>query len=156
MGVPSDVQLPEPAADLLDVAAQVVRPWLTSLVQRPPGTNAIPDSGLFEFDQLIETVAAQLLANLEKLLATDVDAQSANPLALFRASTAPITEWLKRRSIDPQHRDPFAVEAFPDDIYGLVPARWDDIDPSLQSPGITWGAWKAMTILQRRRAEGAR
>lgn len=148
--MPSDVQLPEPAADLLGAAVEVVRPWLSSLVQRHVGTNTTPES-----DQLIETVAAQLISDLEKLLVTDVDAQSANPLALFRSSTSPITEWLKRCGVSPHRRDPFAVEAFPGDIYGLFPARWDDIDPSLQSPGITWGAWKAMTILQRRRAEGA-
>ena len=97
-----------------------------------------------------------LLADLTQLLATDVDAQSANPLALFRSCTTPVTEWLTRQGVEPRQRDPFAVDAFPDDVYGLFPARWDDIDPSLQAPGITWGAWKAMTILQRRRAEGAR
>jgi hypothetical protein len=165
MGVSSDVQLPEAAAELLDTAAAVVRPWLTSLVQRHVGANTktsdlgtsdLGESDHTECDQLIETVAAQLLLDLEKLLATDVDAQSTNPLALFRSSTAPITEWLQRRHVSPRHRDPFAVDAFPDDVYGLFPARWDDIDPSLQSPGITWGAWKAMTILQRRRHEGAR
>ena len=109
--MPSDVQLPGPAADLLGAAAEVVRPWLSSLVQRHVGANTTPES-----DQLIETVAGQLLADLEKLLVTDVDAQSANPLALFRSSTSPITEWLKRRDVSPHRRDPFAVEAFPDDI----------------------------------------
>jgi hypothetical protein len=154
--VPSDVQLPEPAADLLDTAAVVVRPWLASLVERNVGTGTPDGADHLEAEQLIETVARQLLVDLEELLATDVDAQSANPLALFRAGTAAITEWLQRRNVAPRHRDPFAVDAFPDDIYGLYPARWDDIDPSLQAPGITWGAWKAMTILQRRRDEGAR
>lgn len=155
----SDAQLPEPVADLLNTAAAVVRPWLSSLVQRNVGANTLNDSDGDSddgSDQLIETVAVQLLADLERLLATDVDAQAANPLALFRSSTAAVTAWLSRQGVEPRRRDPFTVDAFPDDIYGLFPARWDDIDPSLQSAGITWGAWKAMTILQRRRAEGVR
>jgi len=151
MGVASDVELPEPVDDLLNTAASVVRPWLSSLVQRNIGAHTTDES-----DQLIESSSTALLEALARLLATDVDAQTANPLALFRASTVPITAWLQRQGVAPLQRDPFANEKFPADVYGLFPARWDDIDPSLQSPGITWGAWKAMTILQRRRAEGTR
>lgn len=119
------------------------------------GTNTtVATSG--ESDALIESCATRLLADLAVLLAADVDAQSTNPLALFRAATGPITVWLQRQGVSPEQRDPFAVAAFPDDVFGMYPARWDDIDPSLQSPGIMWGAWKAMTVLQRRRAEGSR
>ena len=32
----------------------------------------------------------------------------------------------------------------------------EDVDPALHEPGIVWGAWKAKTILDRRRAEGHR
>lgn len=146
----NDVHLSEPAADLLATTTAVARPWLRSLVHRHAGAPAGT-----EVDELIEAAAAGLIADLTRLLATDVDAQSVNPLALFRACTVPITVWLLGQGLTPGHRDPFAVEAFPDDVFGLYPARWDDIDPSLQSPGITWGAWKAMTVMQRRRAEQA-
>jgi hypothetical protein len=41
-------------------------------------------------------------------------------------------------------------------VFGLGPASWTDVDPELHEPGITWGAWKAMTVLRRRRDEGLR
>jgi hypothetical protein len=52
-------------------------------------------------------------------------------------------------------REP-ANRQVPDDLYGLGPATWSDIDPAMHDPGIAWGAWKAMTVLQRRRDEGRR
>jgi hypothetical protein len=53
-------------------------------------------------------------------------------------------------------RDDFQRERFPDDVYDLAPATWSDLDPALHDPGITWGAWKAKIVLDRRRAEGKR
>ena len=53
-------------------------------------------------------------------------------------------------------RDEFEERAFPDDVYRLSPATWSDVDPSLHEPGIIWGAYKAKTVLDRRRAEGKR
>jgi hypothetical protein len=41
-------------------------------------------------------------------------------------------------------------------VYDLSPATWGDVDESLQEPGLIWGAWKAKTVLERRRAEGRR
>ena len=51
-------------------------------------------------------------------------------------------------------RDEFDASINPDDVYSLYPAHWSDIDESLTEPGIVWGAAKAATVLQRRRAEG--
>ena len=51
-------------------------------------------------------------------------------------------------------RDQFANSSFPDDVYGLVPATWADVDPSLHEIGITWGAAKAFVHKARRRDEG--
>jgi hypothetical protein len=50
----------------------------------------------------------------------------------------------------PVPRDPFAVRAFPEDLYGLVPATFEDIAPELKDPGLEWGAAKAFVHLRRR------
>ena len=96
-----------------------------------------------------------VLAELEALLAADVDAQQTNPLSVLRAATRYPTDVLARHGVHPARRDDFAARAFPADVYGLSPATWADIDESLVEPGLVWGAWKAMTVLGRRR-EGPR
>jgi hypothetical protein len=53
-------------------------------------------------------------------------------------------------------RDDFKQHAFPDDTYDLSPATWSDVAESVQEPGLVWSAWKAKTVLDRRRAEGRR
>jgi hypothetical protein len=54
----------------------------------------------------------------------------------------------------PVQRDEFAERVFPDDVYGLSPAAFSDVSEDLVEPGIMWGAWKAKTVLDRRRSEG--
>jgi hypothetical protein len=44
----------------------------------------------------------------------------------------------------------------PDDHYAIAPATWTDVDESLREPGLVWGAWKAATVLARRRSDGLR
>ncbi|HRE00718.1 MAG TPA: hypothetical protein PLV68_05430, partial [Ilumatobacteraceae bacterium] len=58
---------------------------------------------------------------------------------------------LAAHGVPPRQRDPFAERAFPADRYGLSPAAWSDVDESLHEPGLIWGAWKAKTVLARRR-----
>jgi hypothetical protein len=58
--------------------------------------------------------------------------------------------------VPPIRRSEFDRETFPDDVYGLSPATWSDIDESVHDPGLFWGAWKAKTVLDRRRDEGRR
>jgi hypothetical protein len=97
-----------------------------------------------------------VMPEVRRLLATDVDEQRANPLALLRAAVRFPTEVLRDAGAAPVPRDEFAVRSFPDDVYDLSPAAFADVDPALTSPGITWGAAKAHVVLARRRAEGLR
>ena len=90
------------------------------------------------------------------LLATDVDEQRTNPLAVLRTAVRYPTEVLARAGVPPVVRGEFEERAFPADVYDLTPATWSDIDPSLQEPGIVWGAAKAHVVLARRRREGKR
>jgi hypothetical protein len=93
---------------------------------------------------------------LRALLETDVDEQRTNPLAVLRGAVRYPSAVLVRAGVPPVVRDEFAERAFPDDLYDLAPATWRDVDETLHEPGLVWGAWKAKTVLDRRRAEGRR
>lgn len=146
--------------DLIVAARSAVPRWLVRCV-----VNTARHAGLAPGDDQLTNVAADaalmsrdaapiVLAALERLLATDVDAQSTNPLSVLRQAVRYPTEVLVRHGVRVRPRDDFAVRAFPDDVYGLSPATWADVDESLAEPGLVWSAWKAMTVLRRRRAEG--
>jgi len=90
-------------------------------------------------------------SRLEDLLSRDVLEQRSNPLAVFRQATQPVTELLKNLGCLPVTRDEFDERSFPDDVYGLSPATWADIDEAMVEPGIEWGAWKAATIMMRKK-----
>jgi hypothetical protein len=85
------------------------------------------------------------------LLAQDVEEQQTNPLALLRTAVRYPTAVLAAAGVAPLERSDFDRRAFPDDPYGLTPAAWADIDPSLHEPGIIWGAAKAFIVLNRRK-----
>ena len=88
---------------------------------------------------------------LEELLRTDVIEQRTNPLSILRSVTRHLTVELLARGARPIEQDEFHRRTFPDDVFGLCPATWADIDPSLADCGIEWGAWKAAEVLRRRR-----
>ena len=98
----------------------------------------------------------QVRTELSALLEFDVDAQRTNPLAVLRRAVAHPTAVLRAAGVAPVARTEFDVRAFPDDVYGLSPATWRDVAEELHEPGLIWGAWKAKTVLDRRRAEGRR
>jgi hypothetical protein len=95
-------------------------------------------------------------SRVRDLLATDVDRQRANPLALLRTAVRYPTEVLRSVGAPPVARDAVAREQFPDDDYDLTPAGFADLHPDLHEPGLTWGAAKAHVVLRRRRLEGRR
>ena len=69
---------------------------------------------------------------------------------------AALAQVLADAGVPPIVRDEFEERAFPDDVYGLAPASFADLDPALREPGLVWGAAKAHVVLARRRAEGLR
>ncbi len=93
---------------------------------------------------------------LRALFDADVDRQRTNPLEILRGAVPYPTSVLIGLGVRAVSRHQFETERFPEDIYGLTPATWADIDESLYEPGIIWGAWKAKTVLDRRRAQGMR
>jgi len=103
-------------------------------------------------DRMVVTATNQLVSSLHDLLVEDVDEQRTTPLSVFRSSIAAPTELLLELDV-PVSGNGRPADRFPGDVFGLSPATWSDIDPQLHEPGIVWGAWKAMTILERRRSE---
>lgn len=93
-------------------------------------------------------------AQVRALLSVDIDAQRGAPLDLLRSAVDYPTAVLSSFGVAPVERDEFDQRVFPDDVYGLTPASFADIDESLHEPGLHWGAAKAHVHLARRRAAG--
>ncbi len=98
-----------------------------------------------------QRAVADIEPRLRALLATDVDEQRTNPLAVLRDAVRHPTEVLADAGVPPVVRDAQAEQLFPDDVYDLSPATFSDLHPSVHEPGLTWGAAKAHVILRRRR-----
>jgi hypothetical protein len=96
--------------------------------------------------------AADVGPRLRDLLAADVDEQRVNPLAVVREAVTYPTAVLRDAGVEAPPRRGFEAEHFPDDVYGLVPMTWRDVDESLHEPGIIWGALKARAHLARHRS----
>ena len=143
---------------LYDAVVEVLPRWLLRCVRdtaRRQSGSVTPELGA-DAERMVADAGPLVLAELHELLATDVDEQRTNPLSVLRAAVHHPTVVLRRHGIAVVARDDFAVRAFPDDVYGLSPATWADVDEALRDPGLIWGAWKAKTVLDRRRAEGRR
>lgn len=151
-----DVQLPEHAAALLSTAEVVTAPWLRRAIVGAASRGGVDATGWSDLDEVVDRAAADLIAGLGRLLATDVDEQRNNPLSLFRAATAGPTRLLREHAIPEPDGDRFSADHFPDDPYRLGPASWSDVDERLHTPGLMWGASKAMEVLRRRREQGQR
>jgi hypothetical protein len=150
--------MPEPSRELLEAAVSAVPAWVARSVERVLRSQGIvpgPDVQAATLDaagQAQRSIASELGALLDR----DVDEQRENPLAVLRRAVRYPTAVLREAGATPVRRDEVQERLLPDDVYDLSPATWRDVDPALHEPGITWGAWKAMTVLERRRAEGLR
>ncbi|MEQ1788536.1 MAG: hypothetical protein ABL966_15895 [Acidimicrobiales bacterium] len=98
-----------------------------------------------------EQALAEVAPSLRSLLATDVDAQRSNPLAILRTAGRHPTGVLEGAGVPAVVRDAQAEALFPADLYDLGPASFADLHPAVHEPGLHWGAAKAHVILRRRR-----
>ena len=148
----------EPAEELAAALDGAIAPWVERSVVRlvTAYRGEVPPDVLASARDAGRRARVEVGAELRAFLALDVDRQATNPLAILRAAVRYPTAVLRDAGVPPVRRDEFKEQAFPDDVYDLVPATWKDVDPSLQEPGIVWSAWKAKTVLDRRRAEGRR
>jgi len=140
-----EAMLRDYAAKLTDAVGKVATNWLYQLVDtRLPGSATAAA-------QRLDQAASELMDQLSELLAKDIADQAVGPLELLRRAVSVPTEVLAEAGVAPVERDPFAMKNFPDDIYGLTPANFGEVDPSLHEPGLVWGAAKAHVHLRRRR-----
>jgi hypothetical protein len=148
----------EPPDELAAALDDAVGPWVERGVVRviTAARGEVPPAVRDAAHAAGERAQAEVGAELRALLALDVDQQGTNPLAILRAAVRYPTAVLRDAGVPPVRRDEFKVHAFPDDVYDLAPATWKDVDESLQELGLIWGAWKAKTVLDRRRSEGKR
>jgi hypothetical protein len=141
---------------LFDAVIHAVPVWITrrihEIVQMAPSGDK--ESVLSEVTQVAQQTQYFVSQHLQQLLGQDVDAQRSNPLHILRRSTAIATKVLQLAQIPFVHRDEFDTSALPDDVYAIGPLTWRDLSEEVHEVGITWGAWKAATVIQRRRAEG--
>lgn len=91
---------------------------------------------------------------LIELLATDVDAQRKGPLQVIREAATLMNVVLVEVGVPVVVRDEFETRAMPADVFGIGPIAWLDMGDVVHEAGIEWGAWKAASVLQRRRDEG--
>ncbi len=136
------------AAALGDAFEQISGSWFIRLIEeRLPGVT-MPD----DVAKQLHIAAKETTADLRKLLAVDIAAQHVGPLEILRRSIAGVpTEVLRSANVPVAVRDEFSRSNFPNDIYGLTPASFRDVDPALHEPGLVWGAAKAHVHLRRRR-----
>jgi len=142
--------------DLVEAIGRAIEPWLVRIAV---DTFAAERGSVSpEFRQVAQDAAREggewVLARLQATLRVDVDAQRVNPLQTLRDAVRFPTRVLWDAGVAAKVRDEYDEKINPEDIYGIGPAHWTDIDESLTEPGIVWGAAKASTVLQRRRAEG--
>ncbi len=154
---PEACELDPYAEDLYQAVISAVPAWITSRVLDIASLGIGETSK--EFTSALADVAEHTLRvvaqDLLGLLATDVDAQQSNPLHVLRASTSSATQLLQTCGVAPTRRDEYEVRAMPDDVFSIGPLTWRDLGEEVHDAGISWGAWKAATILTRRRSDGS-
>jgi len=153
-----DVRELEPYAhDLYLAVTRAIPRWITTQVTETASMSI--DETSKEFQKGLTDVVGQtekvVSQNLFSLLATDVDAQQQNPLHILRASTSYATQLLQSFGVAPAHRDEYEMRAMPNDVFAIGPLTWRDLGEEVHDAGISWGAWKAATILMRRREDGS-
>lgn len=132
-------------ASLPGWSARVVNERLTD--ERGNADPAIVDQARAAGVSAAEALGPDLLA----LVAADVDEQRENPMAVVRRAVAWPTEVLEEAGAAPVERDDYARRHFPDDVYGITPSGFADLDPDLGELGLVWGALKARAHLARHR-----
>lgn len=149
-------QLERYSQDLFDAVVRDAPSWITRRVN-----EILRTSNASDIEKVISGVdgvaikTQQFVSDrLFKLLSEDVDMQRSNPLHILRSSSVFANQLLKEANVAQVHRDEFDKSALPDDVYAIGPLTWRDLSDDVHEVGITWGAWKAATILQRRRSEG--
>lgn len=152
-GPDPDEALRQYADALAEAVDEAIPRWVDRAVRAVLAAQglAVDADTTARLDQAAATARDTGAARVRELLATDIDQQPTTPLTLLRALVRYPTEVLRAAGARPVARDEVDQRLFPDDVYGLTPASFADVDPSLHEPGMAWGAAKAYVHLSRRR-----
>ena len=144
------------ARELLEGVDAALAPWVERCVVRlvEVWTGAPPPAAV-RVDAAEAGAAArdEVMPQLLRLLARDVDDQRDTPLAIVRRAVVYPAAVLRRAGVPPVERDAFAEQQFPHDDYDLTPASFADLDPDLADVGLRWAAAKAWEHKRRHRQE---
>ncbi|MEY2973774.1 MAG: hypothetical protein RIR49_194 [Actinomycetota bacterium] len=147
----------DPVDSLRAALRATVHGWLVRSVTTVVAAQGLDrDAALAAATTMADDAAPRVLAEVDALLLADVDEQRENPLALLRRHLDGPTAVLDALGARAVPRDEMQRSIHPDDHYAIAPATWTDVDESLREPGLVWGAWKAATVLARRRSDGLR
>jgi len=146
-----DRQLRELGERLARGVEAALQAWVESCVERiyTAWRGDLPPQIRGDATEAGLEAAEQVGYRLGVLLSADVDDQPMNPLQLLREAVIYPTSVLRSAGVPEVVRDRFLEQNSPNDIYGLEPAGFADIDPGLHELGITWGAAKARAHLRR-------
>lgn len=136
------------AQELLRAVGSAFGPWFRRRLREIAGRD---DERL---DAAAQAAADWVADELAALLSADAEAQRTNPLHLLRTASRFAVPVLGSMGVPVPVRDEFEERAMPDDSYGIGPLAWIDLGDDVHEAGITWGAWKAATIISRRRTAG--
>lgn len=150
----ADGELREEGERLADAVLAALPGWSVRVVERVLAAGGVGSTpGWAERAEEAGREAAGALApELRRLLAADVDAQGRNPMEIVRRAVGWPTRVLREAGAPPVARDDYSRTHFPDDVYGITPMAFGDIDPGLHEQGIRWGALKARAHLLRHRS----
>lgn len=133
---------------LLDAVLEAIPSWLMRKI-----SEVAPRIDI-DTNSIIDSTVNDVREKFVQLLALDVDDQRINPLHILRQSTRFVTTALIENGVPPVARDEFDQQSMPNDVYSFGPLTWRDLSENVHDAGITWGAWKAASVLTRRRTEG--
>ena len=143
----SDARLAELAEALIVGVVAALPGWVERCVaERSTPGRVVPPEKVVEAGR---AAADEVEKRLRTLLAADVDEQWTGPLAVIRGAVRFPTGLLDDAGVRPVERDADAQRLFPDDPYDLTPAAFADVHPTLQGPGLAWGAAKAFAHRRR-------
>ncbi|HEY6319740.1 MAG TPA: hypothetical protein VI462_17850 [Acidimicrobiia bacterium] len=83
---------------------------------------------------------------LQALLATEATTQPVTPLQIVRRATTEVTAVLADAGVPAVARDEHEERIAPDDRYDLAPRAFADLDATLGSAQLVWGAAKAAVV----------
>ena len=151
---PSAVAIDAHALALADGIEAVLGKWVVRCVVElmTAWSGSVDPEVRAAAEEAGERCRVEVGSEVRTLLLTDIDAQRGTPLAILRRAVSYPTEVLAGAGVPHVVRDSFAERMFPDDVYGLAPASFSDVDPSLSELGITWGAAKAFEHKRRHRS----